>query len=293
MDAKRVELTDLQELKRSGTPITMVTAYDCPSARLADRAGVDAVLVGDSLSNVVLGNRDTVPVTMDEMLHHTRAVSRGLRRALLVADMPFGSYQVSREEAVRNGVRFLKEAGAQAVKLEGAGPHAATVRALVDAGVPVVGHLGLTPQTAGMLGGYKLQGRTADAARRILDDALALEAAGAFLLVLELVPARLAALISRRLSIPTIGIGAGPGTDGQVLVFHDLLGFEPDFQPRFLKRYAELGREIERALGAYCAEVRGRQFPDVAHAFRMPDEEWAALEAALDPAEGAGPQGGR
>jgi 3-methyl-2-oxobutanoate hydroxymethyltransferase len=281
MDANRVELTDLLELKRAGQPITMVTAYDTPCARLADRAGVDAILVGDSLSNVVLGNRDTIPVTMEEMLHHTRAVARGASHALVVADMPFGSYQISREEAVRNGVRFLKEAGAQAVKLEGAGPHAASVRALTEAGVPVVGHLGLTPQTAGMLGGYKLQGRTAEAARRILEGALELESAGAFLLVLELVPARLAALVSRRLRIPTIGIGAGGGTDGQVLVFHDLLGFEPGFQPRFLKRYAELGREIERALGAYCAEVRARSFPDEEHSFRMPDEEWAALEAAL------------
>ncbi|HOX45386.1 MAG TPA: 3-methyl-2-oxobutanoate hydroxymethyltransferase [Myxococcota bacterium] len=286
MDAKdttRVELTDFLDMKRAGRPITMLTAYDTPCARLADRAGVDAILVGDSLSNVVLGHRDTLPVTMEEMLHHTRAVSRGASRALVVADMPFGSYQISREEAVRNGVRFLKEAGAQAVKLEGAGPHVATVRALTEAGVPVVGHLGLTPQTAGMLGGYKLQGRTAEAARRIFDGALELEAAGAFLLVLELVPARLGALVSRRLRIPTIGIGAGAGTDGQVLVFHDLLGFEPDFQPRHLKRYAELGREIERALGAYCAEVRARSFPDEAHSFRMPDEEWAALEAALGP----------
>jgi 3-methyl-2-oxobutanoate hydroxymethyltransferase len=281
MTDKRVELTDLRNMKRDRRPIVMVTAYDFPTARIVDRAGVDAVLVGDSLSNVVLGHRDTVPVTMEEMLHHTRAVTRGIERALVIADMPFGSYQVSREQAVQNGVRFLKEGRAQAVKLEGAGPHAATVRALQEAGVPVVGHLGLTPQTAGLLGGYKLQGRTAASARNILDDALALERAGAFLLVLEMVPTRLATLISQRLRIPTIGIGAGPGCDGQVLVLHDLLGFEPDFAPRFLKRFAEIGQAMEQGVRQYGQEVRARAFPAEANSFHMPDEEWATLEKSL------------
>jgi len=278
MSRKKLEISDLQKMKREGTPITMVTAYDAPTARLADEAGIDCVLVGDSLSNVVLGHRDTLPVGMEEMLHHTRAVRRGLEFALLIGDMPFLSYQVSREEAMRNAGRFLKEAGADAVKLEGGSPVVETVAALTRAGIPVVGHLGLTPQSAALLGGYRVQGTDAVSARKIIDDALALEQAGAVLLVLECVPRRLGRLVSGLLRIPVIGIGAGPDCDGQVLVFHDLVGIAAGFSPRFVKRYAEVGNVMKTALEDYCHEVRERKFPAEEHSFQAGDDVLEKLE---------------
>jgi len=282
MEQKKVSLTTLKEMKQQGVPITMVTAYDYPTARLVDESGIDTVLVGDSAGNVVLGYPDTIPVTVEELLHHTRAVRRGVRRALLIGDMPFMSYNVSVEQAIANAGRFLKEAGAEAVKVEGGGWVGKTVTAMVEAGIPVVGHLGLTPQTASMLGGYRVQGRTAESARKIVEDALALQQAGAFLLVLECVPDRLGELISKRLEIPVIGIGAGPNTDGQVLVFHDLVGIQSGFAPKFVKRYAKVGDEIRSAVTRYCQEVKDRTFPADEHCFRIPDEEFDALRRSLD-----------
>jgi 3-methyl-2-oxobutanoate hydroxymethyltransferase len=276
----KLPLPELVELKRRGEKIVMVTAYDAPGARFADEAGVDLVLVGDTAAMVVLGHDGTVPVTMEEMLFMTRATARGARRPLVVGDMPFGSYQVSDEEAVRNAIRFLKEGGADVVKLEGAGPSLDRVRAIVGAGVPVMGHIGLTPQSATMLGGFKAQGRTADRALQLLRDATALERAGCFTLVLEAVPAPVAARITARLTIPTIGIGAGPDCDGQVLVFHDLLGLF-DAAPRFVKQYADIGGEIRRALEEYAADVRGGAFPEEQHTYSIPPEELERFEAAL------------
>ncbi|MBM4318530.1 MAG: 3-methyl-2-oxobutanoate hydroxymethyltransferase [Deltaproteobacteria bacterium] len=281
MEPQKVELGTVAQLKREGKPITMVTAYDCPTARIVDAAGVDTVLVGDSAANVVLGYPDTIPISMDEMIHHTRAVARGIRRALLIGDMPFMSYNVSTEQAVANAGRFLKEGGAKAVKVEGGGWVAGCVAAMVRAGIPVVGHLGLTPQTAGMLGGYRVQGRTAESAKKILDDALGLQEAGAFMLVLECVPDRLGTLISRQLQIPVIGIGAGSGTDGQVLVFHDLVGIQAGFTPKFVKRYLDAGSQMQQAVESYCREVRQRSFPAAEHSFPISEEEFAALGEAL------------
>jgi 3-methyl-2-oxobutanoate hydroxymethyltransferase len=269
-------------MKERGERIVMVTAYDYPSGRLADAAGMEIVLVGDSAAMTVLGHSTTVPATMEEMLMLTRAVARGARRPLVVADMPFGSFQVSDEAAVENGVRFLKEAGADAVKVEGAGATLSRVHALVGAGVPVMGHIGLTPQSATMLGGFKAQGRTAEKARRLYDDALALQAAGVFSLVLEAVPAPVAARITEALAIPTIGIGAGVDCDGQVLVWHDLLGLYEGHAPRFVKQYADLATEIRTAVAAYVDEVRGRRFPEERHTYSMPDEELERFEAELE-----------
>jgi 3-methyl-2-oxobutanoate hydroxymethyltransferase len=277
----KLPLTDLAEMKRRGERIAMVTAYDAPSGRLADAAGADVILVGDSAAMTVLGHDSTVPATMEEMIVLTRAVTRGARRPLVVADMPFGSFQVSDESAVANAIRFLKEAGADAVKIEGAGPMLPRAAAIVGAGVPVMGHIGLTPQSATMLGGFKAQGRTAEKARRLVEDAIALEAVGCFSLVLEAVPAPVAERISELLSIPTIGIGAGAGTDGQVLVWHDLLGLYHGTSPRFVKRYADLAGEIEAALETYVADVREGRFPQEIHTYSIPDEELELFEASL------------
>jgi 3-methyl-2-oxobutanoate hydroxymethyltransferase len=277
----KLPLTELAEMKRRGDPIVMVTAYDAPGARFADGAGIDVVLVGDSAAMVVLGHDSTVPATMDEMLMLTRAVTRGARRPLVVADMPFGSFQVSDEEALGNAIRFVKEAGADAVKIEGAGPMLSRVRALVGAGIPVMGHIGLTPQSATMLGGFKAQGRTAEKARQLVEDALALEAAGCFALVLEAVPSPVAARVTETLSIPTIGIGAGAGCDGQVLVYHDLLGLYEARAPRFVKRYATLADEIRAALEKYAEDVRTGRFPEEQHGYAMPEEELEAFENRL------------
>jgi 3-methyl-2-oxobutanoate hydroxymethyltransferase len=268
-------------MKARHQPIVMVTAYDAPGGRLADDAGADLVLVGDSAAMTVLGYDSTVPATMDELLILTRAVTRGARRPLVVADMPFGSFQVSDESAVENAVRFVKEAQADAVKLEGAGAMLSRVRAIVDAGVPVMGHIGLTPQSATMLGGYKAQGRSAEKALRLYDDARALEAGGCFSLVLEAVPSPVAARITQALSIPTIGIGAGPDCDGQVLVWHDLLGLYEGRAARFVKRYAEVGATIRTALEEFAADVRERRFPEEQHTYAMPEDELALFQAAI------------
>jgi len=268
-------------MKTRHQPIVMVTAYDAPGGRLADQAGADLVLVGDSAAMTVLGHESTVPATMDEMLMLTRAVTRGASRPLVVADMPFGSFQVTDEDAVRNAIRFVKEAGADAVKLEGAGPMLSRVKTIVGAGIPVMGHLGLTPQSATMLGGYKAQGRSAEKALALLSDARALEAAGCFSLVLEAVPAPVAKRISEQLTIPTIGIGAGVDCDGQVLVWHDLLGLYEGRTARFVKRYADIGSTIRSALETYAADVRERRFPEDQHTYAMADEELALFEEAV------------
>jgi 3-methyl-2-oxobutanoate hydroxymethyltransferase len=277
----KLPLTELAEMKRDGRPIVMVTAYDYPSGRLADAAGMEVVLVGDSAAMTVLGHDSTVPATMEEMLVLARATARGARRPIVVGDMPFGSFQVSDEEAVRNGVRFVKEAAVDAVKLEGAGRMLARVRALVGAGIPVMGHLGLTPQSATMLGGYRAQGRTADKAEALLDDALALEQAGCFSLVLEAVPAAVAARVTAALSIPTLGIGSGADCDGQVLVLHDILGLYEGRPARFVKRYAEVGAAIQDALERFAADVRERRFPQDEHTYAIPADELARFDAAV------------
>jgi 3-methyl-2-oxobutanoate hydroxymethyltransferase len=276
----KVTTVRLQEKRAANEPISVVTAYDYPTAKLADEADLDVVLVGDSLAMVVLGQPNTLSVTMDEMLHHCRAVSRGARRPLLIGDMPFLSYQADRADAVRNAGRFLAEGGMDAVKLEGGRRMADTVRAIVDAGIPVQGHVGLLPQSEKAMGGMRVQGRTAAGALAIVEDALALEEAGCFSIVVEGVPARVAEEITARLAIPTIGIGAGPGTSGQVLVLHDLVGLY-DHSPRFVKRYTDAGRTIGDALRAYGEDVRARRFPGAEHAYSMPEEERSAFEAGL------------
>ena len=274
---KKVTTLTLRQKKARREPITMLTAYDYPTALSMDAAGVDAILVGDSLGMVVLGYANTLPVTMEEMLHHCRAVARGAKSALLIGDMPFMSYQADMNEAVRNAGRFLQQAGMEAVKLEGGRERADAVRAIVGAGIPVMGHLGLTPQSVNQLGGFRPQGRNASAAQRLLEDALLLEEAGCFSLVLESVPARLAEFVSQKISIPTIGIGAGAGCDGQVLVTHDLLGLFDRFTPKFVKKYADFHGEMQRAFGEYLAEVQSRQFPAVEHSVEMSDEEWESF----------------
>jgi 3-methyl-2-oxobutanoate hydroxymethyltransferase len=276
-----LSLPEIGAMKRSGTKIVMVTAYDHPSARLASEAGIDLILVGDSAGNNMLGYESTVPVTMDEAVMLTAAVARAKARALVIGDMPFGSFQPSDADAVANAVRLVK-AGADAVKLEGAGPMVPRVRAIVGAGIPVMGHLGLTPQSATMLGGMKAQGGTASAATHLLSDARELEAAGCFALVLEAVPARIGAHVSEALEIPTIGIGAGPGCDGQVLVWHDLLGINEGVAPRFVKRYADVAGEIRRGLEAFAAEVRSGAYPTDEHVYKISADELRAFEAELE-----------
>jgi 3-methyl-2-oxobutanoate hydroxymethyltransferase len=278
----KLAITELSEMKRQGAKIAMVTAYDAAGARLAEAAGIDVVLVGDSAAMVVLGHDSTVPVTMDEMLFMTRAVASSVQRPLVVGDMPFGSYQVSDQEAVRNAVRFVKEGRADTVKLEGAGRMLPRVRAIVESGIPVMGHLGLTPQSATALGGYKAQGRTAARARKMLADALALQEAGCYSLVLEAVPTPVAARITDALEIPTIGIGAGLQVDGQVLVYHDLLGLTEGHTARFVKRYADLATVIREALAAVAAEARSGAYPEERHTYGMPPDEQAAFEADFE-----------
>jgi 3-methyl-2-oxobutanoate hydroxymethyltransferase len=260
-------------MKKDGEKIVMLTAYDYPSARLAEEAGVDVILVGDSLGMVVLGYDSTVPVTMADMIHHTRAARRGARDTFVVADMPFLSYQVSPAQALENAGRLVQEGGCEAVKVEGGEEIVSQVRALTRAGIPVCGHVGLTPQSATALSGYKVQGRTAEAATRLLHDALALEEAGAFMIVLECIPVQVAELVTRRLSIPTIGIGAGAACDGQVLVYHDTLGLFDRFTPKFVKQYETLGTKARDALGAYAREVREGAFPGPEHSFTMKEDE--------------------
>jgi 3-methyl-2-oxobutanoate hydroxymethyltransferase len=275
---KKVTTLTFRQKKERGESLTMLTAYDYPTAMAIDKAGIDSILVGDSLAMVVLGYENTLPVTMDEMLHHARAVARGAKHALLIGDMPFMSYQVSVEDAVRNAGRFIQQANMDAIKLEGGRERADAVRAIVSAGIPVMGHLGLTPQSVHQLGGFRAQGKTASAAKRLLEDAQILEEAGAFSVVLESVPARLAEFISKKISIPTIGIGAGLGCDGQVLVTHDLLGLFDRFTPKFVKKYANLHEVMNKAFTEYIDDVETKKFPAVEHTVEMTDEEWIEFE---------------
>lgn len=272
MTKLKTTVPGVREMKEQGKRIRVVTAYDYPTAVLVDKSDIEVILVGDSLGMVVLGYDGTVPVTMDEMLHHTKAVVRGAKNTLIVGDMPFMSYNISIEEAIRNAGRFMKEGGADCVKLEGGAVMAETVRAIVRAGIPVMAHIGLTPQTASQLGGFKVQGKDAAAAEELIADAQLLEAAGAFSIVLEAIPAPLAEIITQKLSIPTIGIGAGAQCDGQVLVFHDMVGLFDRFVPKFVKQYATISPTIVAALNAYAAEVADGSFPGPEHSFTMKEE---------------------
>lgn len=271
---KKVTTLTFRQKKERGEPITMLTAYDYPTAMAVDKAGIDSILVGDSLAMVVLGYENTLPVTMEEMLHHARAVARGAKTSMLIGDLPFMSYQVSVEDAVRNAGRFLQQANMDAVKLEGGRERADAVRAIVSAGIPVMGHLGLTPQSVHQLGGFRAQGKTASAAKKLFEDAQILEEAGAFSIVLESVPARLAEFISKKISIPTIGIGAGLGCDGQVLVTHDLLGLFDRFTPKFVKKYANLHEVMNKAFTDFIDDIETKKFPAPEHTVEMTDEEW-------------------
>jgi 3-methyl-2-oxobutanoate hydroxymethyltransferase len=275
---RKVTLTTLGEMRALGEPIVMVTAYDHPSAVVAEAAGVDVVLVGDSAANNVLGYADTVPVTVDELLMLAAAVRRGLRAPLLVGDLPFGSYEASDEQAIATAHRFVKEAGCDAVKVENSAERA---RAIVRAGVPVMGHVGLTPQTATALGGYRAQGRTAERARAVLEEALELQEAGCFSIVFEAIPADVTDVIMGQMEIPVIGIGAGASTDGQVLVLHDMLGIHDGFLPKFVKRYADVKGEMLRGMSAYAEEVRTRQFPAPEHSYGIAPEELQRLKQQL------------
>ena len=280
-ERKKVTIQHIQAMKARHEVISMLTAYDYPTALVMDQAGIDIILVGDSLGMVILGYESTLPVTMEEMIHHCRAVARGTRYALLVGDMPFMSYQISTSEAIRNAGRFLQEGGMNAIKLEGGSERAETIQAIVNTGIPVMGHLGLTPQSVHKLGGYRPQGRDAEAAYRLVEDALILQEVGCFSLVLESIPGKLAELVSHRLDIPTIGIGAGGGCDGQVLVTHDLLGIFERFTPKFVKRYANLAGNMREAFSDFKLEVKERKFPGVEHTVVMNDEEWQKLEEKL------------
>ncbi len=278
MSRKKITILNLKSKKEKGEPITMLTAYDYPTGLLVDQAGIDIILVGDSLAMVVLGHENTVAVTMDEMLHHCKAVARGAKNPLLVGDMPFMSYQVDVKEAIRNAGRFLKEGGMDVVKLEGGRDMAPTVKGIVDAGIPVMGHIGLTPQTISKLGGYRVQGKDIATAKALIDDGLALEEAGAFSLILEAIPGPVARLITERVGIPTIGIGAGPDCDGQVLVTHDLIGLFDRFVPKFVKQYTNTFSSIIEALESYRDEVVAGTFPGPEHGYSMSD---GALQALL------------
>lgn len=277
MNARKT-VKEIKSMKEQGIKITMLTAYDASMGRLLHSCDADILLVGDSLGMVVLGYDSTVPVTMDEMLHHCKAVRRGVPEAFIVGDMPFGSYQISVKEAVANGTRFMKEAGADAVKLEGGVEVCETVSAMVKAGIPVMGHIGLTPQTAGQMGGYKVQGKDDESARRLLQEAKALEEAGVFSIVLECIPAELAEVLSQSISVATIGIGAGAGCDGQVLVINDLLGMFDKFTPSFVKKYAHLAPLMTEAVKKYIDEVRNSEFPDRDHSFTARHDYKAMLK---------------
>lgn len=278
---KKITPGKLREMKEEGEKITMITAYDYPSAKVLERTEIDSVLVGDSVGNTVLGYENTMPVTMEEMIRHTKAVSRGLERPLLIADMPFLSYQTSVEDAVRNAGRFIKETGAQAVKVEGGSEFFDQIRRIIDAGVPVLGHLGLTPQRIHQFGGYQPRGRTVEEAKKIYDDAQKLEEVGVFGLVLESIPKELGRKVTEKIDIPTIGIGAGPHCDGQVLVFHDLLGWT-EFSPKFLKKYADLISTIEESVNEYIEEVKSVDFPTSEYSYEMDEEILKELMDYLD-----------
>ena len=278
MERKKITPVDVQTMKREGKKITMLTAYDYPMALLEDRAGIHIILVGDSVGMTVLGYENTVPVTMEEMIHHTKAVTRGAKFPLVIGDMPFMSYNTSEREAILNAGRFMKEGGADAVKLEGGASVKDIVKALVKAGIPVMGHIGLTPQTISMLGGFKVQGKDAQAAQKIIDDALLLEDAGAFSVLLEAVPAPIAKRVTERLKVPTIGIGAGAHCDGQVLVVHDMLGLFDRFTPKFAKRYVNLSEAILKAFDSYIQEVEKGTFPTDQHSFHIDEKELGKLK---------------
>lgn len=274
----RVTVNQIRDMKQKGEKITMLTAYDYSTAKIVDGSGIPLILVGDSLGMVILGYESTIPVTMEEMLHHTKAVVRGAKQAMVVGDMPFMTYHVSVEDALRNAARFIQEAGAQAVKLEGGVNVAEKVKKIVECGIPVMGHIGLTPQSIHQLGGFKIQGKSPEAAAKLLKDAKALDEAGAFAVVLETVPAPLAALITREISIPTIGIGAGIGCDGQVQVINDVLGSFSDFVPKHAKQYAKLADIIQNAVTEYYNEVKAGSFPTDAQSFPMDESVLAGLE---------------
>jgi len=278
VDKKKIPIPDFKELKRQGKKIRMVTAYDYPTAVIIEKTGIEMILVGDSLGMVVLGYDGTVPVTVEDIIHHAKPVVKGAPNTHIVADMPFMSYQVSIEDAIRNAGRLIKESGADSVKLEGGLDYSSTVKAIVKAGIPVMGHIGLTPQTAGSLGGFKVQGKDAKAAQNLIDSAIALEDAGAFAIVLECIPAPLAKIISQKLTIPTIGIGAGVYCDGQVLVTQDMLGLFDRFVPKFVKQYAQIGQLELEAFNKYAEEVALGVFPDDAHSFSMKEEVIKQLE---------------
>ncbi|HGH7174923.1 TPA: 3-methyl-2-oxobutanoate hydroxymethyltransferase [Bacillus wiedmannii] len=269
--------TDFLKMKEQGEPITMLTAYDYPSAKLAEEAEVDMILVGDSLGMVVLGYDSTVPVTVEDMIHHTKAVRRGAKETFIVTDMPFMSYHVSPQDTMVNARRIVQESGAHALKVEGAGEVVSTIHYLTNAGIPVVAHLGLTPQSVGVLGGYKVQGKDAESAKKLIEDAKRCEEAGAIALVLECVPMQLAELISKQLTIPTIGIGAGQKVDGQVLVYHDLISYGVNRVPKFVKQYTSVQEDIVRGISQYVTEVKAGQFPEEKHSFTMKEEECLAL----------------
>jgi 3-methyl-2-oxobutanoate hydroxymethyltransferase len=273
MDRKKITPVDIQAMKREGKRFAMLTAYDYPTALLEDRAGIEVILVGDSLAMTVLGFENTLPVTMDAMIHHTKAVTRGAKYALIIGDMPFMSYNTSERDAILNAGRFMKEGGADAVKLEGGASVKETVKAIVRAGIPVMGHIGLTPQTISMLGGFKVQGKDAQGAQKIIDDALSLEDAGAFSVLLEAVPAPIAKRVTERLTVPTVGIGAGVHCDGQVLVVHDMLGLFDRFTPKFAKRYVNLSELMLKAFDSYREEVTKGTFPTDQHSFHIDEKE--------------------
>ena len=275
---QKVTILDINEKKRNQQPITMLTAYDFPSAKLIDSAGVDIILVGDSLGMTMMGHPTTIPVTMDEMIHHCKMVARGTTNAFLIGDMPFMSYQASHADAIRNAGRFLKEGGMEAIKLEGGGINIEIAKAIVDSGISVMGHIGLTPQSVIQFGGYHVQGKSAESARRLITDAKKLQDAGCFSIVLEAIPAPVAEMITAVLSIPTIGIGAGNKCDGQVLVYHDLVGLYQDFTPKFVKQYANLSKSITDAVKQYCRDVQQRKFPSDKHSFNISSKELQKLQ---------------
>jgi 3-methyl-2-oxobutanoate hydroxymethyltransferase len=275
---EKITIPALMNKKKSGEKITMLTAYDCPTAKIIDQAGIDTILVGDSLGNVILGYEDTVPVTMEDIIHHTAAVKRGVKYAFLIGDMPFMSYQVSPEQALENAGRIIKEGRAEAVKLEGGAPVAESIKKITRAGIPVCGHLGLTPQSATMLGGYRVQGKSAEGARILVNDAKRLEDAGVFMIIVECVPEVVGSMMSEAVNVPVVGIGAGTHTDGQVLVLHDMLGLGGGFAPKFVKRYASLAEAASAAVKNYVTEVKGGFFPGPEHTFQMDYKEEKKLK---------------
>jgi len=285
-NSEKITIPKIEEKKSKGEKITMLTAYDYPMARIIDQIGVDIILVGDSLANVILGYSNTLPVTMEEMLHHTRAVARGCQRALLVADMPYLSYHIDIKETIRNAGRFIKEGGAEAVKVEGGKKRAEVISRILDIEIPVMGHIGLTPQSIHQMGGYRVQGNTLDQSLTLVEEARLLEATGVFSIVLEGIPEEVAQIITQGVSIPTIGIGAGRFCDGQVLVVHDMLGFFEEFQPKFVRRYANLHQEIGKAVRQFFSDVREGKFPSESESYHLPPEIAAALKEKLTKGNG-------